>query len=488
MLVLAFLIVIAVSWPTVESVQNATGHKEDVSLQRWIDLHVKLHDDQSGPSLSQDAIKEILDEMSLIERNQSFKTQIKPLDMYRGYPIKHFRELVDKAYGANLLMTRDKTITDLLLQTHSPKSNACTAEYFEQLDGILETFEGSPLKEFLRINRESQYIDCWARFIESLQYTTEVLGSRIDGLLGKLLKFVYPGMSKKLELSSDQNSAEYGEETTHIAEGLAKLLISISQDNNDKTVGYDEEYLRRVVVYPCEAMQKRISKIIQNVYGMLKFSGLEKSFIMANHWLIPNRFILCERILKDAKSISQKVLELLKDRGPINKRQRLDDPIQAPVILKDGGPINKRQRLDEPIQAPVKDSIPTRIDMDTYLTERNNQSRVNTPSKRTSNLKRKAQVGAQFESQYPKRAHVGPIPVPRQPPIQPIQPELITSHLSATRPRNVQNDQTEQELTNWNLLEPATIEDARQQGLSVEPNKRPFKSLDLNVAPSDEEV
>lgn len=252
-------------------------------------------DSHSDNQLAPATIETMLNEMAMMEKSTNFRNEL------RGHRINRYRSLMQKCYESNVVMNQDATVTDLLLQTFDFHSNDCTEEYFVLLNEICKTFKQKSLARVLQENRESQYLNCWHRLMEPAIGTSMMLGSRIRKPLDELSPLVYRNSSAIImPPTKTESPLRIRTECIRIAKRIASYLTNTHKPD------YQNDF-KHLIELPCDSLLKKTSHLMKDIYGMLRFSGLEESFITNNDVIFLNRYMFCFRVISQLEFVSYNV-------------------------------------------------------------------------------------------------------------------------------------------------------------------------------------
>lgn len=284
MICLILLVIFALPCSAVDTSHGSVGDQAEVPpanvVDRYLNLHKQLYD--STKILSVESLKEILEEMFSIEQTLEYQGSLKSSNDLINH--RH-RDLVSKFINAKLLVNKNATVTELLLQTFEHGSNDCNAEYFSQLNEIYKEFKSySAITKTLQKNRELQEKNCWTRFMDSLSRLTMLLGTRARTSLNQFISLVYVDLNKEVVLMHS-NEMEH----TRIARRV-RLLLDSGQD------------FRNLVEHPCKVLIETTKHLMYHINALLRYIGNNRrSFITNNHKLVLNRYMMCRLIIADLK-------------------------------------------------------------------------------------------------------------------------------------------------------------------------------------------
>lgn len=281
-------------------------------MARYIELHRRINADKACEKLALEEVRAILIEMRLIEQDKTCKLWIKQLH-------EQLQNYVEEAYRLDLLMRKEDTITDLLLQTFDYASNSCTADYFINMNLLNDIFKQSVITQALRDNRESQYQNCWQRLINTLNASIMIVGLRRLEPLDKLVTFVYP--SEIITPVRVNKSTAYQNENKRIAELIARFIRTMETVDGIPDYGRQVDHL---VLRTCKLLMDKTKHVMRDIYEMLKFIGCEKYFIKKDQVLKLNRYVLCSRIVSNIDMIRSNSLRLITKLSPKNRANDLD--------------------------------------------------------------------------------------------------------------------------------------------------------------------
>lgn len=335
---------------------NSPDHDQLTSsaslLNKWLDLYKQLYD--ATDAISLDVMKEKLLEMLAIEQTDAFKSDLKPVDEFMGYPINHRRILLAKYSNTRITNDPELTITDLLLATFDYDSNDCTIEFFQQLNDIYKTFrDASAISKGLQDNRDMQYKNCWNRFMASLVPTLMLLGKRTRSPLSKLATFVYPNVLRLVKPSANLQGPTYQVESVRIARRIVEFLKYYEIEGK-----YFNVEFQKLVQNPCKILIETTMQIMKQIYGMLEFSGTRKSFLLPSQLVIINRYMMCDRIMADLEFIKSIVAQTANAIDSTSRQQfeQMEEPTAQTARFRSNPQIsteltlglNDNNAIDEP--------------------------------------------------------------------------------------------------------------------------------------------
>lgn len=313
------------------------------SIDRWDELYKQIFDDYPTRSISSSQLKDTLDEMSRIEQTEAYRSKLKSFIGFKGYRSLHYRELVEQCYNANILIERDATITNLLLQTFDFHSNDCNKIYFEHLNEIYKTFEYKPIAKALEENRDLQYENCWHRLINQVISASMVLGSRIKEPLNKLVTIIYPDSDVILPSTINKNDSRHNTESVRISRNIAQFLHAEAIKNCPEMVldNNHAQDFEHFIINPCKSLIKATSNAMAAIYEMLEMTTKSGELINPIQTKILNRFMMCQRIVINDRDFIMfnvneymKILDLQTDSSEKFKeiQQRSSIPYQQTMI------------------------------------------------------------------------------------------------------------------------------------------------------------
>lgn len=268
-------------------------------IDRYIELHRLIYDNDPSRSISLEQMKASLEEMSAFERSGLFRTSIQY--ELKGFPVNRFKHVVNKYNNSKPVTNRFATITDLFLQTFNYDSNDCTTEYFDQLEFIHDSFERNPIVQALEHNRELQYENCWIRLMKSLVATSKIVGLDIRSPLDELLALVYPDQSEIIIPSAASLTTGYEEESSRISQKISQLLMKY-RNNNEPNINLRKE-CKITIERSCKLLMEKTKFIMTDIYKLIKFTGHKRNFMTKEHAQLMNRYVLCRRIIADSNYI-----------------------------------------------------------------------------------------------------------------------------------------------------------------------------------------
>lgn len=282
-------------------------------ITRWIELHKRIFSNSSSSKINLSELTTLIKEMSEIEQSEPYKLGLKPLIESGRYQVKAYKQLVEQFYASNILTRQDLTVTDLLMQLFEYNSNDCTAEYFQQLDLIQETFKNSSLANALEESRQLQYKNCWARLMVPVVASNNIVGSRVRDHLNMLVSAIYPKNTTKLvTLSSEHKTPEYHNQSEEIVAKIGQFL----RDKLPIDSNYDPRDFRHLIQHPCANLIETTRQYMLKIWKLLEFAGEKRDFITNEHALILNKYMLCERILADKDFILSSLTSQAKTKRP----------------------------------------------------------------------------------------------------------------------------------------------------------------------------
>lgn len=298
----------AMHGPSSAESQSSSTHNP---MARYIELHRQIYDSNLQQAISGPELQAILVEMSSIEQNIGPELVNESSEINTNL----YKSLLDESRRRNLLADQDTTITDVLLQTFDHESNSCNEDYFKLLKNIDEIF-GTNLATIKRVlieNRELQYKDCWNRLMETLFSSCLLLGRRNLEPLDKLSTYIN-GNSEGIIMPPGRNDSSVSHnEIIRISEGIANFLKDI---NTAKRVADVKKSFKLLVVQPCRLLIERTRLIMNDIYAMLNFTGLNREFIKTDDEIILNRYVMCERIMSNLVYVGHKVIQFTSHVNP----------------------------------------------------------------------------------------------------------------------------------------------------------------------------
>lgn len=287
--------------PASNSRQNANP------IAEWVHLYKQIFEPSNSLEnpINLQKLRTVLAKMNSIEQNETYRAILGSIDGWAGYRINHYKNLVDQSYDANLLETRQHSITDLLLRTFRYEINDCTSDYFEILNEILSTFETSPISDILIENRKKQFINCWTRLMKSFVGSEHILGSTSRMSAVKLGSMAYP-YERGIVLPSTAQSADNQIELVRIAKIIANYLKIVQSKPINQDFSRSFEYFIEI---PCKLLIDATKHVVKHIHSILKFTGTSRDFISTDDILNLNAYIFCDRVMSYTKNIESLVMQ-----------------------------------------------------------------------------------------------------------------------------------------------------------------------------------
>lgn len=337
----------------------------DSPISRWIDLHKQLYEFKPGQQpITLSDLKSVLSEMSSLEHTDAYRLGMKPLIESGAYKINYHEEskyLLDFAYNSDVLMTRNKTITDLLLKTLNLESNDCTGQYLNLLGTIHKIFAQIPIAMALKENRELQYENCWQKLVGTLTIGSKTLGSNLIGDIDKLTSIVYQSGDVAIDPHLRPFVKIHRNELNSLAGIIERFLIAY---DNDGLVGIKNKRKFQILIEnPCKILKDRLKGIMADLYAILYHTGPQWSPIGDGDRLNLNRYTLCNRILAERDTI----LRLLDGKHKENLNDNSIETTTPNLADLDSELITQQIPFDDELDKIIEASIPDSIDKSRFV-------------------------------------------------------------------------------------------------------------------------
>lgn len=276
-------------------------------ILRWTKIYHILFESNCFMELKSEDVQMYLYEMAQLENSGIF-TDLTTLER-AGFDTRlsrtKYQAIKQTLSKKRLTINWDATIPETLLQTFDLLASNCNDVHVRRLRDLASAMKRFPIRAIIDENVEAQFRECWFRYIESVQYTTTLLGQSDLNELNNLLSLINPGTDVMLiELPANK---KFGPLTKNYANIIAQYMFAKSlQRLHRGPMDFLSEF-NHSFKETCTQLVGLESSIMIKIIKLINTIGPRVDYMYKEHFDLLNLYRMCYAIVYD-KDLSDHVM------------------------------------------------------------------------------------------------------------------------------------------------------------------------------------